>query len=524
MATTTINDASHSGGGTYEALRAQQTVQNQADPICWASSAAFRNSPYRQLHHQRGLIGTLRVRLLEASDLHRPYWSLLALVPAGGFLKPHLSKAHGPVSSFVSLRLAYHDGEEIYYNTHDTGPTRVPVPTRGSTVTSAAATAAPVLTAAMIDGTNSIPPFLTSPVVPGNNHPVWENCQFDVPLRKGESSADGQRILIHIRVQEDATAVENWIPGLPKGTDRTIGLGWLDVTDLVLGQETMHGTGQALPGVLDAWIPLQKPPVADQEPSPSESWFDQSDDESEANQKPKSVDKTSKDQLSNDTDQPDNLTGLVRLLVSYQPHGLEPQSRDIVALECFARRSWSKNSCRPVLPPLQPLVVLERRNMYLLCEYPATDGCPACIRLHRNAVFVIERQNLVDAAHNLALLPADVWMATPLGRGLADLTQPVRAASQELFMPAVLSGKLLWMAARTTAIASWSGISTLIGTFWHEGAQALTANTAPNSNSHGPPLRRPGSTSSMPSSTSGHQATAASQRRSQAASAKFVQL
>lgn len=128
------------------------------------------------------------------------------------------------------------------------------------------------------------------------------------------------------------------------------------------------------------------------------------------------------------------------------------------------------------MPPLTPLTVVERRASFLLCSYTATDGQAACVRLHRNAVFVLERQSLVDAAHNLALLPADVWRATPVGRAVGRAAGPLVAAGHEVAMPALLTLKLLWVALRTTTLAGLSGVQALGATLWHEGATSLTVN------------------------------------------------
>jgi len=87
---------------TYEATRAQERNAVQADKIHWERDASFRNQAYRHLHHQKGLMGTFSIRLLEASDLKRSYWSALAFGPVKML---GLSKAHGAVSSFVSFAL-----------------------------------------------------------------------------------------------------------------------------------------------------------------------------------------------------------------------------------------------------------------------------------------------------------------------------------------------------------------------------------------------------------------------------------
>jgi hypothetical protein len=413
---------------TYEATKARKSTQSQPDKVHWDATVAFRDSPYRLLHHQRGLIGTFRVRLLEAKDLQRSYWSALALGPVKHL---GLSKAHGAVSSFCTLSLDFEDPQAAKKTSTREDLDRKPA------------------------AKDSKQPKGISPVIMSDNNPVWDNTVFEFPLRKG--MPDGRRILLTVRADEDATTVENFLPGVPSGGDsRLLGVGSLDLTELCLGERL---SGQALPGVFDAWIEIS---LAGQ-PIPEEITGEYDKDDPLAPPVKK-------------LPPPPATTGLVRVLVSYTPYGIEPQSRDVIALEAFARRNPMTASCRPILPPLLPLVVIERRGSYILAEYSLPDQRQACVRIHRNAVFVIERQNMVDAAHNLALLPVDVVLSTPLGQATSHALGPVVAAGRELLMPALLSFKLLWVAARTTTLAGISGVGALGRTMWHEGSTSLTAS------------------------------------------------
>lgn len=420
---------------TYEATKARQSTQSQPDKIHWDRTWAFRESPYRHLHHQRGVIGVFRIRLLEAADLQRSYWSALALGPVRHL---GLSKAHGAVSSYCSLSLAFadtHHEEKISTTSKDLD--KKPAAKKRT-------------------GVDQV--LGKSQVVPQDNNPTFDS-QFEVTLRKGAMPRDGMRVVLHVRVDEDATAIESMVPIIPSGGDtRLLGVGKLDLTDLCLGETE---AGKTVPSVLDAWIPIslkgqELPGIED------ETYYDKDDPLSPPRKRV--------------MEQPPPVTGMVRILASYQPHGLDPQVKDVIALEAFARRNPATSSCRPVLPPLMPLTVLERRGNFVLAAYSANDNRKACVRLHRNAVFVIERQNLVDAAHNLAMLPADVWMSTPVGRAVGEVSAPVVAASKEVLMPALLSVKLVWMAFRTTTLAGMSGVQALGSTFWNEGANSLTAN------------------------------------------------
>ena len=421
------NELLYSSSTTYEASRAKEWNASQADKIHWERDAAYRNQAYRHLHHQDGLIGKFQVRLLEASDLQRSHWSALALGPVKLL---GLSKAHGAVSSFVSFSLGAEsrDSEWEQEKVEDSKPVAKGPATKR----------------------------FRSPVISQNSNPVWTNCQFDIPLEKGMFQ-DGQPILLKLRVDEDSTAVENLIPNSP---DRLLGFGSLDITSLCLGQTILEGQAQV--GVMDTWVPISMP---GDEPQKEEKSYS------------KKVDSTKKQDMSSSAT---NTAGRVRVLVSYQPHGMEPQSNDIVALEAFARQNPKTASCQPVLPSLLPLRVSKRSGPWLLVEYQLQDRIhessndKACIRLHRNAVFVIERKNLVDETLNLALLPADVFISTPLGKSTMEFVAPLWIASTRLLMPAVLSTKLLWMAVRTTTKASLTGVHAATSAVWNEGSSSLT--------------------------------------------------
>jgi hypothetical protein len=354
---------------TYEATKARQSTFKQPDKIHWDKSNSFRQNPYRQLHHQKGIIGTFDFRLLEASNLKRSYWSALALGPVKHL---GLSKAHGAISSFCTLTL----GDESK----------------------------------------------KSPVISNNDHPVWTNCAYTMALRKGVFG-DGAPVVLKVEMAEDATAAEQMgLPGVPSPQERILGNGVLNLVDLCLGQDK-YGKPQS--GVLDAWIPISK----------------------------------------NET-----ITGRVRVLVSYQPNGMEPQPNDLVALEAFARRSLLKSSCRPMLPPLLPLKVLQKRDNWLLCEYSMlvtnTTVKKATIRIHRNALFVIERTNIIDGAINLALTPSDMFFNTPVGRTTAHVAEPIVGAAIDLIQPALLGTRVLWAALRTTTFAGMTGVQAATHAVW----------------------------------------------------------
>lgn len=430
---------------TYEARKAQEVNATQADQIHWEREAAYRNQNYRHLYHQQGLIGSFQVRLLEAADLKRSYWSALAIGPVKLL---GLSKAHGAVSSYVSFTFdpeaaAREDMISDSPILQDSKPSAKPPISR---------------------------PCFVSQVAPNDDNPVWTNTRFLLPLKKGVLR-DGQPIKLQLRVDEDATTVENILPGVPSGGDsRLLGMGEVDLTSLCLGQDVETGQPQA--GVLDTWVPiyLKRKHQQKQREDAEETLRVLSNPYDPLKKPPPHKD---------DEEASATPSGRVRVLVSYQPHGMEPQPRDIVALEVFARQDLRSATCRPILPPRLPLYVLETSGPWLLVEYQLaskSEQKKACLKIHRNAVFVIERKNIIDSTLNLALLPADLFLSTPLGRSTLGLVSPVVDASRQLLAPALFSSKLLWMTIRATAMASLTGVHAATQSFVHEGKSSLSRN------------------------------------------------
>jgi hypothetical protein len=533
--------ASASALGTYEATMAALSISQQPDPIHWVHNAAFREHKYRLLHHQCGTIGIFTVRLLQAQNLRRSYWSPLALGPVKLF---GLSKAHGPVSSFCEFTLdfaQYDDDTSTSTSTSTLSSTSTSIRSNKKNDDDRKPAAQTIKGSSSKSNnnnnsnhSNNNKPIMVSPVIPNNDHPVWDDtCHFEFPLRKGVLPNDGMKILLTITVREDATTVEQILPNISHFTNhqhqhhhkhRLLGIGQLDLTELCLGENII--TGQPLPGVRDAWIELTIPRYSDDDDDDEHDIYDpnfdnKNDDDTDDKKKSSSLSYNPETELKkldplasqqqqqqqnnnskNDPSSSSSSYGKVRVLVSYQPIGLEPQPKDIVAFESFARRDIRTSTCRPIIDPLLPFTVIDRRGSYLLVEYMiqhhsmdhpqrrhqhqsySTTHEKVCARIHRNAVFVIERQNIVDAATNLALLPIDVALSTPIGQATKHALTPIVMATSEVLMPALLSAKLVWMAVRTTGLGITSGLFALTGTLWHEGTTSLTSGAGNNRNNN----------------------------------------
>ncbi|KAG7362197.1 hypothetical protein IV203_025863 [Nitzschia inconspicua] len=467
---------------TYEAKKAQEWNASQADKIHWEKGKAFRNQNYRSLFHQNGRIGTFSVRLLEAADLKRSYWSALALGPMKHL---GLSKAHGGVSSFVSFCL---DTSSATTSSGSFLDDESSPPGGGSSsydmdrkMPAKSSSKKKQLHRQQQNPLHQMPIFV-SPVKQQDSNPVWTNFQFEMPLKKGVLE-DGQPVRIFLRVDEDATAIEK-IPGIPTGGDRLLGVGSLDVTSLCLGQVPV--TGRASAGVIDEWVPIRLPSDIEEEEASMMScaaeqellWQHAKNGGGELKKPPPKV---------RSEEERNKIRGRVRILVTYHPHGMNPQQHDIVALEAFARQNLRSATCTSILPPLLPMNVLEVSEPWLLVEYSLpfalhsgdsqnnnANNNKACLKVHRNAVFVIERKNLLDATLDVALKPADFLLSTPIGHGAREIFGPLFVAGKQLMMPALLSSKLVWMAVRATTLASITGVAAAGSAFVSEGTNSLT--------------------------------------------------
>jgi len=599
--------------GTYETTKALESIHTQPDPIHWSTPHSYRSNPYRQLYHQKGIVGNVTIQLLQASDLKRSHWNALAIGPVKYL---GLSSAHGPVSSYATFHLGFVSTSEAAAAAADDDDDGDISSTSSSTSSSrlvteaavAAGTASPMLPTPPMSSystsstgrnmTSHSPSPLHYPyagndidamnngyhynsnrkhereeiyrssTIHRNDNPIWptstlsrENknndnnikSTFVIPLRKGASSCDGKRIILYVQMNEERKVAECFVPSALRGScirkqqhERghrkrrseqryhhhhyrqdeeedacCIGKGCIDITGLVLGEDVpgwaggrketgskkslIHTTNAQKVGVWDIWVDL----------SLNGTYYASSVSSSSSTVEKKKDGK--KKDCNNDS------TGRVRVLISYNPNGLRPIRNDIVALESHTRRDILSSSCRPVLPPLEPFKVLDVRGSYLLVQYelplssnnnigkmmaaPSSNSVSSSsnewkkgkkkrppsstplsqqqmplssssatkktgtIRLHRNAVFVIERTNIIDGAVDLALTPTDLLLSSPMGKAVADLTGPYVEAAGDLIMPAVLSAKLIFGATKTGVHASFIGVKAATESFVRATAQ-----------------------------------------------------
>ena len=377
---------------TYEQQSALKKAHNSTkqhpDRVRYDPDFSYRDKPYRLLGHQNGIIGFITLRLLQGRGLKRSRndWSLMALGPMKHL---PLSNKHGEVrSSFCTFRLMHADREEVK---------------KGKAFNSQDLT---------YDDLCQGEEFRSS-VVSNSNDPVWADnrsgSHFVIPLKKG-NLPDGVPVRILTRVLEPHTAVESLLPSQVKGGSQPLGQAVIDVTDLCFGET-----------VRDTWIDLS---------SPNQDVGLMNEDTNDSNG----------EEIKS--------TGKLRILISYEPCGIEPKEDDTVCFEAFAR-----NVNNLIIPSQSPMKVVNREGGYILVKYRMPNGSFGSIRLHRNSIFVIERLNAIDGAIDFALTPTDIFFSSELGQQVAHHVSPVVKVVGDFVKPAVLTGQLL----TTVGI---SGIST----------------------------------------------------------------
>jgi len=462
---------------TYEQANAKKLNSAHTDPIHYDAKYSYRKSPYRFLNHQHGKIGTFTVRLLEGKNLKRRHWSVLGLGPMKHL---GLSRAVGEVSSFATMRLHFlprrekddlmpldrcDDSLDSSFNIADDpniaweeSQSLASAVTHSTSSTSASASAsAPFSPNAKIKKQSSAKPVKSyyskeyrSSIVRSNSNPSWPTVQspsnasiFEMDLGKGSMPREGMEIFLRVQMKEEVSAADSILP-VKGGGNGILGEAKINLTPLVLrgfGSEDAYGSDEV--DVWDEWVNLLPPQAA-------------------SNAGNRSEDEPSK----------------VRVLVSYEPAGFSPRRGDIVALESFARQPFATSSFRPILTSLAPMRVKDVRGEHLHCGFELAvqsgDGGnngkhgvsakEGAVRLHRNAVFVIERTNVIDYAVDVALKPTDVVLSTPIARDVTQTLSPYVESAGELLMPVFLSSKLFFEAAKVGGGAFAVGMKAALAT------------------------------------------------------------
>ena len=239
---------------------------------------SYRGKQYRYLAHQCGVIGYVKVKLLEAADLKRRDWSLLS---KGHQLSPYMEFSVGSKVRGAGRRKRMEaemdkNGMDGRYNRRCCFSLCFSL-----SLSLSFSLTLPNRIANQLPTPNSQrAQRRSSSVVKNTNNPCWKKESFSIPLRKGEFK-DGMPVVLSVKAHESQSVMEAVLPTAVKG-DKSLGEGGVDITDLCTGKSD----------IIDTWINL-------------------------------------------------DTCGQVHVLVGYEPRGIDPTLGDIVCMEMFVRRKSS---------------------------------------------------------------------------------------------------------------------------------------------------------------------------------------
>ncbi|CAH0479488.1 unnamed protein product [Peronospora belbahrii] len=264
-----------------------------------------------------------------------------------------------------------------------------------------------------------------SSTIPCNNNPSWRREFLEVKVPKldlkrhlvGDHSDIRLELILDVMNEDSLTGKATEAVGMANGS--VIGTATLDFTSLVEGKED----------VIDQWIPLSGDlPMATAGPT--------SDKKKQ----------TRETQLS---------LGEVRIVLQYEPHGMEPRMSDVVKFEGFGSYPSS------VLGPIEDLElhVKKTSGTYLLCSYMTPSGYEAALRVHRNNVFVVHRGSLLDRLYETCVVePLKFMVSTPIGQSAKEVLRPYMNVARAFSGPALLATKATLMTTYRASSAAFGAV------------------------------------------------------------------
>ncbi|CAH0485641.1 unnamed protein product [Peronospora farinosa] len=265
-----------------------------------------------------------------------------------------------------------------------------------------------------------------SSTIPTNNNPTWRREFLEVKLPKldlkrhplGEHSDVRLELILDVMNEDSLTGKATEAVGMINGS--VIGTAVVDFTSLVEGKED----------VMDQWIPLSGTlPLAG---SGASSGKKKQHPEAELN------------------------LGEVRIVLQYEPHGMEPRLSDVIKFEGFGSYPSS------VLGPIEDLElhVKKTSGSYLLCSYTTPSGYEAALRVHRNNVFVVHRGSVFDRFYESCVVePLEFMISTPIGQSAKEVLRPYMNVARAFSGPALVATKATLM---TTYRASSAAIGAVL--------------------------------------------------------------
>ncbi|OWZ00540.1 hypothetical protein PHMEG_00028240 [Phytophthora megakarya] len=260
-----------------------------------------------------------------------------------------------------------------------------------------------------------------SSTIPSNDNPTWRREFLEVRIPKLDykrqplsDHSDVRLELIVDAMNEDSlTGKATEAVGMANGS--VIGTAVVDFTPLLEGKED----------VMDQWIPLSGALLTGSESGKKHPEADLS-------------------------------LGEVRVVLQYEPHGMEPRVGDVVKFEGFGSYPSA------VLGPIEDLELQVKKTSgsYLLCSYTTPSGYEAALRIQRNNVFVAHRGSFFDRFYESCVVePLEFVASTPIGQSAKEILRPYANVARAFSGPALLATKATLM---TTYRASTAAIGAVV--------------------------------------------------------------
>ncbi|KAG2527304.1 hypothetical protein JM16_003506 [Phytophthora kernoviae] len=242
-----------------------------------------------------------------------------------------------------------------------------------------------------------------SSTILSNDNPTWRREFLDVKLPKldfkrsplSEHSDVRMELIVDVMNEDSLTGKATEAVGI--GTGSVVGTAVVDFTPLVEGKED----------VMDQWIPL----------SGALPLMTGTNGSSPHGKKPQ-------EELS---------LGEVRVVLQYEPHGMEPRVGDMVKFEGFGSYPSA------LLGPVEDLELHVKKTM------------------HRNNVFVAHRGSLFDRFYESCIVePLEFVGSTPIGQSAKEVLKPYISVARAFSFPAL-------MAAKATVMTTFRASSAALG-------------------------------------------------------------
>ncbi|CCI43144.1 hypothetical protein ABG067_003847 [Albugo candida] len=274
-----------------------------------------------------------------------------------------------------------------------------------------------------------------------NNNPTWRREMHKFAIKKinkkngpiEEHSNVRLELIIDVMSEDSFTGRATECVGITNGS--LIGTASVDITSLLEGYEEVMDRWFTLGGALPATESLRRVQHPHQELSLTHA----------RSHSTGSMEKQIR-------------LGEIRLVLQYEPFGMEPLTGDVLRWEGFGIYPSS------ILPPMEDLELFVEKmsGNHLYCSYKTISGYEGHLRVHRNNIFVAHRTSIFDRVYvNLIASPLEFFGNTPLGKSCREIARPYTKVAMAFSWPAIMAAKTAFTTTmRATSAAAGAVLAT----------------------------------------------------------------